>query len=95
MGHMVLPLEGFNVKNIHKIIYKLSERAITHVDKEQDKFFTRLNCQRSEINGLKERLEQSELRARVLELANELMSEWLDNIATKLCFCSCTEGAQV
>ena len=25
MGHMVLPLEGFNVENIHKIIYELSE----------------------------------------------------------------------
>ena len=59
-----------------------------YIDKEQDKFFYYLNRQRSDIDTLKERLERLELRTRVLELVNELMSEWMDTIATKLCLCT-------
>ena len=59
-----------------------------YIDKEQDKFFYYLNRQRSDIDTLKEQLERLELRTRVLELVNELMSEWMDTIATKLCLCT-------
>ena len=38
-----------------------------YVDKEQDKFFRRVNRQRVDIDALKERMERSELRARALE----------------------------
>ena len=46
-----------------------------YIDKEQDKLFHHLNRQRNNIDILKERLEQLELRARALELANESMLE--------------------
>ena len=39
----------------------------TYVDKEQDKFFCRVNRQRVDINALKDRMEQLELRARALD----------------------------
>ena len=42
-----------------------------YVNKEQDKFFRHLNRQRNNINVLKECVEWSKLRARVLELENE------------------------
>ena len=38
----------------------------TYVNKEQDKFFRRVNRQRANIDALKERMERLELRARVL-----------------------------
>ena len=47
------------------------------VNKEQDKFFWQLNRQRSDIDSLKECLEQLELRVKALELANKSMSEWM------------------
>ena len=46
----------------------------TYVDKEQDKFFHRVNRQRADIDALKEWMECSELRARALELENKLLS---------------------
>ena len=59
-----------------------------YVDKEQDKFFCRVNQQRADIDALKERMEQSELRARALELENELLLACLDSMVDKLCFCT-------
>ena len=62
-----------------------------YVDKEQDKFFRQINRQRADINALKERMERSELRARVLELENESLSAHLDSMVDKLCFCTQAE----
>ena len=62
-----------------------------YVDKEQDKFFHWLNRQRVDIDTLKDHAEQSELRARVLELENESLSARLDSVVDKLCFCTQAE----
>ena len=62
-----------------------------YVDKEQDKFFRRVNRQQANIDALKERMEQSELRARALELENESLSARLDSMVDKLCFCTRAE----
>ena len=62
-----------------------------YVDKEQDKFFRWVNRQRADIDALKERMEWSELRARALELENELLSVRLDSMVDKLCFCTWAE----
>ena len=64
----------------------------TYIDKEQDKFFQQLNRQRNDIDTLKEKLEHLELRVRALELANESMSERMDSMVTKLCFCTQVEA---
>ena len=63
----------------------------TYVDKEQDKFFCQLNRQWVNIDTLKDQMERSELRTRVLELENELLSAHLDSIVDKLCFCTRAE----
>ena len=63
-----------------------------YVDKEQDKFFHRINRQQADIDALKERMERSELRARVLELENKLLSARLDSMVDKLCFCTQAEA---
>ena len=62
-----------------------------YIDKEQDKFFRWVNQQRADIDALKERMEQSELRARALELENESLSARLDSMVDKLCFCTRAE----
>ena len=62
-----------------------------YVDKEQDKFFHRLNRQQVDINTLKDWVERLELRARVLELENESLSAHLDSMFDKLCFCTWVE----
>ena len=62
-----------------------------YVDKEQDKFFHRINRQRADIDALKERMERSELRAKALELANKSLSARLDSMVDKLCFCTRAE----
>ena len=62
-----------------------------YVDKEQDKFFCRVNRQRADIDALKERMERLELRARALELENESLSARLDSMVDKLCFCTQAE----
>ena len=62
-----------------------------YVDKEQDKFFRRINHQRADIDALKERLERSELKVRALELENESLSARLDSMVDKLCFCTWAE----
>ena len=62
-----------------------------YVNKEQDKFFRRVNRQRADINALKEWMEWSELRARALELENESLSAHLDSMVDKLCFCTRAE----
>ena len=58
-----------------------------------DKFFRQVNCQRANINALKEQMEQSELRARALELENESLLARLDSMVDKLCFCTWAEVA--
>ena len=62
-----------------------------YVNKEQDKFFRQVNRQWADIDALKERTEQSELRARALELENESLSACLDSMVDKLCFCTRAE----
>ena len=62
-----------------------------YVDKEQDKFFCQLNRQRVNINALKDQMERSKLRARVLELENESLLARLDSMVDKLCFCTQAE----
>ena len=63
----------------------------TYVDKEQDKFFHCLNRQQVDIDTLKDQMESSELRARVLELENESLLVRLDSMVDKLCFCTWVE----
>ena len=63
----------------------------TYVDKEQVKFFCHLNRQWVDIDTLKDQMERSELRARVLELENELLLARLDSMVNKLCFCTQVE----
>ena len=63
-----------------------------YVDKEQDKFFRQVNQQRADIDALKERMEQSELRAKALELENESLAARLDSMVNKLCFSLGAEG---
>ena len=62
-----------------------------YIDKEQDKFFCCVNRQRADIDALKERMERSELRVRVLELENESLLARLDSMVDKLCFCTRAE----
>ena len=62
-----------------------------YIDKEQDKFFHRINQQWADIDALKERVGQSELRARALELENESLLARLDSMVDKLCFCTRAE----
>ena len=62
-----------------------------YVDKEQDKFFHQLNRQRVDIDVLKDRMERSDLRARVLELENKSLLACLDSMVDKLCFCTQAE----
>ena len=62
-----------------------------YIDKEQDKFFRRINRQRANIDALKEWMEQSELRAKALELENESLLARLDSMVDKLCFCTQVE----
>ena len=62
-----------------------------YVDKEQDKFFCRLNRQQVDIDTLKDQMEQLELRARALELENKSLSAHLDSMVDKLCFCTQAE----
>ena len=62
-----------------------------YVDKEQDKFFHRVNRQRADIDALKEQMERLELRARALELENESLLAHLDSMVDKLCFCTRAE----
>ena len=64
-----------------------------YVNKEQDKFFRHVNRQQANIDALKERMEQSDLRVRALELENELLSARLDSMVDKLCFCTQAEVA--
>ena len=62
-----------------------------YVDKEQDKFFRRVNRQQADIDALKEWMEQLELRVKALELENESLSARLDSMVDKLCFCTWAE----
>ena len=62
-----------------------------YVNKEQDKFFHCLNRQWSDIDALKEHVNQLELRARALELENESLSAHMNSMANKLCFCTQVE----
>ena len=62
-----------------------------YVDKEQDKFFRRINRQQANIDALKEQMERSELRVRALELENKSLSACLDSMVDELCFCTRAE----
>ena len=62
-----------------------------YVDKEQDKFFRRVNRQQADIDVLKEWIERLELRARALELENKSLLARLDSMVDKLCFCTQAE----
>ena len=62
-----------------------------YANKEQDKFFCHLNRQQVNIDALKDQMEQSELRARALELENKLLSAHLDSMVDKLCLCTQVE----
>ena len=62
-----------------------------YIDKEQDKFFRRVNRQRADIDALKEWMERSELRVRALESENKSLSARLDSMVDKLCFCTWAE----
>ena len=62
-----------------------------YVDKEQDKFFRRVNRQQADIDTLREQMERSELRVRALELENESLLARLDSMVDKLCFCTRAE----
>ena len=79
------------VKAYAKAMVDSNRTRDMYVDKEQDKFFRRVNRQRADIDALKERMERSELRARTLELENELLSVRLDSMVDKLCFCTWAE----
>ena len=59
------------VKAYTKAMANSNRARDTYVDKEQDKFFRRVNRQQADIDALKERMEHSELRARALELENK------------------------
>ena len=80
------------VKVYAKAMAKSNRARDVYVDKEQDKFFHCLNRQRNDIDVLKEWLEWLKFRAKALELVNELMSEQMDNMADKLCFCVWAEA---
>ena len=79
------------VKAYAKAMADSNRARDAYVDKEQDKFFRRINRQRANINALKERMERLELRARALELENESLLAHLDSMVDKLCFCTRAE----
>ena len=79
------------VKVYAKAMVDSNHARDAYVNKEQDKFFRRVNCQWADIDALKEQVEQSELRARVLELENESLLARLDSMMDKLCFCTRAE----
>ena len=79
------------VKAYAKAMAESNHARDAYVDKEQDKFFHRLNRQRVNINALKDQMEWLELRARALELENESLSAHLDSMVDKLCFCTRAE----
>ena len=79
------------VKAYAKAMAESNRARDAYVDKEQDKFFRRVNRQRANIDALKEQMEHSELRARALELENKSLSARLDSMTDKLCFCTWAE----
>ena len=79
------------VKAYAKAMADSNHARDAYIDKEQDKFFQRVNRQRADIDALKEWMEQAELRARALELENESLSACLDSMVDKLCFCTRVE----
>ena len=79
------------VKAYAEAMAESNQARDAYIDKEQDKFFRRVNRQWADIDALKERMERSELRARVLELENKSLSARLDSMVDKLCFCTRVE----
>ena len=79
------------VKAYAEAMAKSNHAKDAYMDKEQDKFFRRLNRQRVNIDALKDWMEQLELRARALELENESLLACLDSMVDKLCFCTQAE----
>ena len=79
------------VKVYAKAMVDSNHARDAYVDKEQDKFFRRVNRQWADIDALKEQMEWLELRARALELENKSLSARLDSMVDKLCFCTQVE----
>ena len=79
------------VKAYAEAMAESNQARDAYVDKEQDKFFCRLNRQRVDIDTLKDQMEQLELRVRALELENKSLSAHLDSMVDKLCFCTWAE----
>ena len=79
------------VKAYAKAMVDSNHARDAYINKEQDKFFWHVNRQQTNIDVLKEWMERSELRARALELENELLSACLDSMVDKLCFCTQAE----
>ena len=79
------------VKVYAKAMVDSNRAQDVYVDKEQDKFFRRVNRQQANIDALKEQMDRSELRVRALELENESLSARLDSMVDKLCFCTQAE----
>ena len=79
------------VKAYAKAMADSNHARDAYIDKEQDKFFCWVNRQRADIDTLKERMEQLELRARALELENKSLLARLDSMVGRLCFCTWVE----
>ena len=79
------------VKAYAKAMADSNRARDAYVDKEQDKFFRRVNRQWADIDALKEWMERLELRMRALELENESLLACLDSMVDKLCFCTRVE----
>ena len=62
------------VKVYAKAMANSNQARDAYVDKEQDKFFHYLNRQRSNINALKEQLEQLELSVRIVTILTQFRS---------------------
>ena len=79
------------VKAYAKAMADSNHARDAYVDKEQDKFFHRLNRQQVDIDALKDQMERLELRVRALELENKSLLARLDSMVNKLCFCTWAE----
>ena len=94
MDHVLESLWGSEQGPNDAMMWTLLRQGVIDADsvnKEQDKFFRRVNRQRANIDALRERMERLELRARALELENESLSAHLDSMVDKLCFCTQAE----
>ena len=70
---------------------KAYTKAMAKSNHMRDKFFCCLNRQQSDIDALKECMDQLELRVRALELENGSLLAHMNSMADKLCFCTWVE----